>query len=25
VQAHIAEDPACGGHTVWLANYEAIM
>jgi SAM-dependent methyltransferase len=23
LRAHIAEDPACGEHTVWLADYEA--
>jgi SAM-dependent methyltransferase len=23
VRAHVAEDPACGEHTVWLATYEA--
>jgi hypothetical protein len=23
VRAHRAEDPECGGHTVWLATYEA--
>ena len=23
VQAHVAEDPSCGGHTVWLATYDA--
>lgn len=23
VRAHVAEDPACGGHTVWLATYRS--
>jgi hypothetical protein len=23
IQAHVAEDPDCGGHTVWLATYGA--
>ncbi len=23
VQSYLAEDPACGGHTVWLARYDA--
>jgi hypothetical protein len=22
VQAHVAEDPSCGQHTVWLATYD---
>jgi len=25
VRAHIAEDPACGEHTVWLAEYEGLL
>lgn len=24
VRSHVAEDPECGGHTVWLATHEAV-